>query len=123
MRENPARTAPTSYLANVARRAATAGRTPVRDHHEINDAIPCITPHYTDRKTSPSGCGTLTTQTLTTRCKILVGAASVLIVWSGYRLLRHRRRSRNVMEFHWGATPESDAFFDRNPKFLNVFLR
>jgi NADPH2:quinone reductase len=21
------------------------------------------------------------------------------------------------MEFHWGATPESDAFFERNPKF------
>jgi hypothetical protein len=25
------------------------------------------------------------------------------------------------MEFHWGATPESDAFFDRNPKFYDVF--
>jgi hypothetical protein len=27
------------------------------------------------------------------------------------------------MEFHWGATPESDAFFDRNPKFYDSFER
>lgn len=27
------------------------------------------------------------------------------------------------MEFHWGATPESDAFFDRNPKFWDALER
>ena len=27
------------------------------------------------------------------------------------------------MEFHWGATPESDAFFERNPKFFDAFER
>ena len=26
-------------------------------------------------------------------------------------------------EFHWGATPESDAFFERHPKFLDAFER
>ena len=29
----------------------------------------------------------------------------------------------SVIDFHWGATPESDAFFDRNPKFYDVFAR
>jgi hypothetical protein len=27
------------------------------------------------------------------------------------------------MEFHWGATPESDAFFGRNPKVYPAFER
>lgn len=27
------------------------------------------------------------------------------------------------MEFHWGATPESDAFLDRNPNFYHAFRR
>ena len=27
------------------------------------------------------------------------------------------------MEFHWGTTPESDAFFARNPAFYDAFER
>jgi len=28
-----------------------------------------------------------------------------------------------VMDFHWGATPESDAFLERNPQFLEHLER
>jgi hypothetical protein len=53
---------------------------------------------------------------------LIVAGASALLMWALYRRYRTHRKMK-PMDFHWGATPESDAFFDRNPKFYDAFER